>query len=105
MRLLPNSRDSRFKNMKPLQSLRFECRSTAIVSHNAQIILKYFQALEKRIERNAPKMGFCEDFGLELNKVEFVLIERYAKVSRKSFISHNKTAKDILYSLIHGYMI
>ena len=41
-----------------MQNLRFE-RISIIASHNAQIILKYFQALEKRI---AKKWAKDEDF-------------------------------------------
>ena len=43
---------------RPLQNLRFE-RISKIASHNAQIILKYFQALEKRIAKKCAK---DEDF-------------------------------------------
>ncbi|EKY06226.1 hypothetical protein HMPREF9120_01530 [Neisseria sp. oral taxon 020 str. F0370] len=35
---------------RPLQNLRFE-RISKITSHHAQRILKYFQALEKRIAK------------------------------------------------------
>ena len=44
--------------MRPLQNLRFE-RISKIASHHAQIILKYFQALERRI---AKKWAKDEDF-------------------------------------------
>ena len=44
--------------MRPLQNLRFE-RISKIASHHAQIILKYFQALEKRMAKKCAK---DEDF-------------------------------------------